>query len=69
MKQPWATQTNVSLLLTRTPVSSFTKGMGTERMLWLLWHQGSYFNLGVNQQIDARRTPFSAMWPEDRVAG
>jgi hypothetical protein len=38
-------------------------------MLWLLRHQDSYFNLALSQQIDARCTAFSAIWPEDRVAG
>jgi hypothetical protein len=38
-------------------------------MLWLLRQQDSYFNLALSQQIDARCTAFSAIWPEDRVAG
>ena len=38
-------------------------------MLWLLRHQDSYFNLALSQQIDARCSAFSTIWPEDRVAG
>jgi hypothetical protein len=38
-------------------------------MLWLLRHQDSYFNLGLSQQIDARCTAFSTIWPEDNVVG
>lgn len=38
-------------------------------MLWLLRHQDSCFNLGLAEQIDARCTAFSAIWPEDAQKG
>ena len=38
-------------------------------MLWLLRHQDSSFNLGKAERIDARCTAFSAVWPENNVAG
>jgi uncharacterized protein DUF5677 len=34
-------------------------------MLWLLQHQDTYFNLGLGQQVNARSSAFSTIWPEE----